>query len=67
MQLNQKTLLSPQQIKRLRDGGTLQADEYAFVAGDLLVAENIKTSEKRVLGQAADILVESGNRRVLKG
>tara|TARA_R110000824_G_scaffold311398_3_gene498557 strand:+ start:1582 stop:1743 length:162 start_codon:yes stop_codon:yes gene_type:complete len=53
-------------MKQLRELSKITSDEFAYVAGDLLVAENIKTSEKRVLGQAATILSES-NRRVLKG
>ena len=66
MHLQQKTLLNVQQMSRLRENNTITADEYAYIAGDLLVAENVKTSEKRVLGQAAALLSES-NRRVLKG
>lgn len=66
MHLQQKTLLNKQQMSRLRENNTITAEEYAYVAGDLLVAENVKTSEKRVLGQAASLLSEN-NRRVLKG
>jgi hypothetical protein len=66
MEFKQRTLLNAQQMKQLRELSKITSDEFAYVAGDLLVAENIKTSEKRVLGQAATILSES-NRRVLKG
>ena len=66
MHLQQKTLLNKQQMSRLRENNTITAEEYAYVAGDLLVAENVKTSEKRVLGQASSLLSEN-NRRVLKG
>jgi hypothetical protein len=67
MSYEQRTLLSPAQITKLRETNRINSEEYAFIAGDLLVAENVKTSEKRVLGQAADVLSESNNRRVLKG
>ena len=66
MQFTQKNLLTASQMKQLRDLKRISGDEYAYVAGDLLVAENVKTSEKRVLGQAAEVLNES-NKRVLKG
>jgi len=59
-------MLTPEQIAGLRNQNKISAEEYAYVAGDLLVAENIKTSEKRVLGSAAEVLQEGG-RRVLKG
>ena len=41
-------------------------NEIAYRAGDLVVAENPVTGDKRVLGQAATVLTES-NKRVLKG
>ena len=66
MEFKQRTLLNVQQMKQLRELSKITSDEFAYIAGDLLVAENVKTSEKRVLGQAATILSES-NRRVLKG
>ena len=53
-------------MNALRESNQISRDEYAYIAGDLLVAENVKTSEKRVLGQAADMLTE-GQKRVLKG
>lgn len=66
MSFNHKNLLSANQLRELRESNTINSDEYAYVAGDLVVAENIKTSEKRVLGEAASILKES-SKRVLKG
>tara|TARA_R110001583_G_scaffold37801_2_gene122584 strand:+ start:1260 stop:1460 length:201 start_codon:yes stop_codon:yes gene_type:complete len=66
MIFNHKETLSPQQTKVLREQNKISSDEFAYIAGDLLVAENIKTSEKRVLGQAAEVLSE-GSKRILKG
>ncbi len=66
MEFKQRTLLNVQQMKQLRELSKITSDEFVYIAGDLLIAENVKTSEKRVLGQAATILSES-NRRVLKG
>tara|TARA_R110000824_G_scaffold60853_18_gene162477 strand:+ start:4591 stop:4791 length:201 start_codon:yes stop_codon:yes gene_type:complete len=62
----EKQILNANQMNALRKSSQITPDEYAYIAGDLLVAENIKTSEKRVLGQASEVLTES-NKRVLKG
>lgn len=51
----------------LREQGMLNETEVAYVRGDLLVAVNVLTEEKRVIGKANELLTESPNRRVLKG
>jgi hypothetical protein len=58
--------LSNDQLIDLRNRGLIESAEIAFIAGDLLIAENPVTSEKRVVG-AARLLTESSNRRILKG
>ena len=58
--------LRSDQIAHLRQNSLLSKSEIAYIAGDLIVAENITTGEKRVLGEAETILTES-NKRVLKG
>jgi len=57
--------LSEDQIRMLRESGTLRRNEIAFRSGDLIVAENVVTGEKRVLDEARKILHES--RGLLKG
>lgn len=57
--------LSASQVKHLRESGVLQENEIAFIAGDLVVAENILTLSKRIIGESS-ILSES-NKRILKG
>jgi len=66
MLLDNKQILRADQINELRAHKLINDSEYAYIAGDLLVAENIKTSEKRILGKAAEVLSES-HKRVLKG
>lgn len=66
MQFDTKVLLSAQQLQSLRNAQTITSEEYAYIAGDLVVAENVKSGEKRVLGYKAAVLAE-GNKRVLKG
>ena len=59
-------VLGNEQIAHLRQNNLLGKSEIAYVAGDLIVAENIETGEKRVVGEVATIHTES-SRRVLKG
>jgi hypothetical protein len=61
-----KRILQAEQLTALRKSGVLQESEYAYIAGDLIVAEDVKSSAKRVLGKASDILQE-GKKRVLLG
>ena len=58
--------LNTTQLTDLRERGLILADEIAFLAGDLLIAENPVTSNRRVVGSAS-LLTESTNKRVLKG
>jgi len=61
-----KQILQTNQITNLRETGILKENEYAFLAGDLVIAENVETSSKRVLGKASELLHE-GKKRVLLG
>ena len=54
-------------ITSLRERGMISETEVAYTRGDLLVAVNVLTEEKRVLGKSREILLESNSRRVLKG
>jgi len=64
--LNTKQMLQADQISQLRQQGVISEREYAYIAGDLLVAENVTTSERRVIGNAREVLAE-GTRQVLRG
>ena len=52
-------------LEKLREKGVITQNEIAFVAGDVVVAENVVTRERRVLSTGA-LLLES-TRRILKG
>lgn len=52
-------------IQSLRSRGLLGESETAMQSGDLIIAENVVTRERRVL-DTHGIIFES-NRRVLKG
>ena len=61
-----KQMLQANQIADLRENGLLKEGEYAYLAGDLVIAEDVTSSNKRVLGRAAELLHE-GKKRVLLG
>ena len=51
-------------VQKLRDAGLLKENETALCVGDLIVAENVITQERRVL-DVRDLLLES-KKRILK-
>lgn len=51
-------------LTRLRNSGLLTNNEVALIVGDVVVAENVITKERRVL-EVAGLMLES-NRRVLR-
>jgi len=61
-----REMLTSQQLSNLRERGLISEQEFAYIAGDLLVAENVTSNEKRVVGESA-LLTESNNKRLLKG
>lgn len=62
-----RQLLGGVEITKLKIQGILKDEEYAYLEGDMLVAENVKTQDRRMIGRASDLLVEAGSKRVLKG
>jgi hypothetical protein len=62
---NFRQILLPEQLTILRENGMISKEEIAFVTGDLLIAENALTNERRVVGESD--LINETNRRVLKG
>ncbi len=61
-----KQILQANQIADLREAGVLKENEYAYLAGDLVIAEDVTSSNKRVLGKAIELLNE-GKKKVLLG
>ena len=62
------TNLTTSDQDKLRTTGLIQDNEIAFIEGDILLAKNVVTEERRIIGKANDVLNEgSGNKRVLKG
>ena len=67
MSQEQKQSLSDEQIANLRNQNILQPQEFAFLAGDLVIAENAVTGERRIIAKSSLLNEDSNNRRVLKG
>ena len=59
--------ISNEQIAVMRASGQITDQEIAILEGDLIVAKNVVTEARRIIGTANDILTESNKRRVLKG
>lgn len=58
-------ILSEQQIKDLRDRQVISSQEIAMVVGDLLVAEDVVTKQRRVLEGEQQNITET--KRLLQG
>ena len=58
-------VLSNAELLKLREHGIISSSEIALKVGDLFVAENVSTKERRVLNNALSVLSES--KRILKG
>jgi len=63
---SQRLQLTYSQLAILREQGVIAKDEIAFIAGDMLIAENPVTKRRRNAGDAS-LITESSNKRVLKG
>jgi len=51
-------------LTKLRTSGLIEANEVAIMVGDVVVAENVITKERRIL-EVSGLMLES-NRRVLR-
>ena len=55
------------QLSELRSQGTISENEIALVEGDMILAKNVLTLERRIVGKVKDVLTESNSeRRILK-
>jgi len=63
----ENNILSDNQIKMLRHHMIITEEEVAYSVGDLFVAENVTTRNRRVIHVGFDILKESKSKEILKG
>ena len=59
--------ISNEQIAAMRASGQITDQEIAILEGDLIVAKNVVTEARRIIGSAKDVIVESTQKRVLRG
>ena len=62
---NDKNEISSAIISEWRSSGLITAEETVFKTGDLYVAENVITSQRRII--TPPLTESSTNKRVLKG
>ena len=59
--------ITNEQIAAMRASGQITDQEIAIIEGDLIVAKNVVTEARRIIGSVSDVIVESTKRQVLKG
>jgi len=59
--------ITNEHIAAMRASGQITDQEIAILEGDLIVAKNVVTEARRIIGSANDVLTESTKKRVLKG
>jgi|TARA_E500000331_G_C17202328_1_gene689808 hypothetical protein len=60
-------LLSIDEINSLRSNSVISNHEIAIRLGDVIIAENVITKQRRVITPDACKFLNEANRRVLKG
>lgn len=61
-------VLNDGQLAELRKKGIITDEEIAILEGDILVAKNVVTEARRIIGSSSDLISEGNdNKRVLKG
>ena len=59
--------ITHEQIAAMRASGQITDQEIAIMEGDLIIAKNVVTEARRIIGKVNDMIVENNQRRVLKG
>ena len=60
--------ITSNQLIEMRTTGLITENEIAFIEGDLLLAKNVLTEARRIIGKASDVINENtNNKRILKG
>ena len=59
--------ITNEDMAAMRASGAITDQEIAIIEGDLIVAKNVVTEARRIIGKVTDTIVESTKRQVLKG
>ena len=65
--MSSENTLSNTQLLLLRNQGTISEQEIALLEGDILLAKNVLTQERRIIGKANEVLTEGTEKKILKG
>jgi len=60
-------IVSGTQLQDLRSQKIITENEIAIVEGDLILAKNVLTQERRIIGKKSEVIKESNERKILKG
>ena len=60
-------IVSGTQLQDLRNQKIITENEIAIVEGDLILAKNVLTQERRIIGKKSEVIKESNERQILKG
>jgi hypothetical protein len=61
-------IIEGNELIQLRTSGLISENEIALIEGDILLAKNVITEERRIIGKLSDIIKENtNNKRILKG
>ena len=55
------------QLQDLRNQKIIKENEIAIIEGDLILAKNVLTQERRIIGKKSEVIKESNERKILKG
>ena len=48
--------INESQLVQLRNSGLISENEVAFIEGDILLAKNVLTEERRIIGKSSDLI-----------
>jgi hypothetical protein len=60
-------IIDGDELQKLRINGVITENEIAILEGDLVLAKNVLTQERRIIGKTSDIITENNKKRILKG
>ena len=61
-----ESLLEYDKIQELSARGIVKENEVAILEGDLVIAKNVLSNERRLLGKISEV-ISGSNKRILKG
>ena len=57
-------IIDGDELQKLRINGVITENEIAILEGDLVLAKNVLTQERRIIGKTSDIITENNKKRI---